>query len=61
MTGPRLMLLSRLWGLLVFGDALSFDLLFPLGGAIPNRGRYPATKRSAIFTASDFLAAALTR
>ncbi|MEY9101458.1 hypothetical protein ABIA24_004431 [Sinorhizobium fredii] len=42
MTGPRLMLLSRLGELLVFGDALGFKLPFRLGGRYANRGRYPA-------------------
>ena len=42
MTGPRLMLLSRLGELLVFGDALGLKLLFRLGGGYTKRGGYPA-------------------
>lgn len=42
MTGPLLMLLSRLGEPLVFGDALAFRLLFCLGARYSHRGRYPA-------------------
>lgn len=59
-TGWRLMSLSRLGELPVFRDALGFKLLLRLGGGYAHRGRYPATRRSAIVTASDFVAAALT-
>ncbi len=64
-TGWRLMSLSRLGELLVFGDALGFKLLLllRLGGGYAHRAGIqplPATRRSAIATASDFLAAALT-
>ncbi|MDW9701814.1 hypothetical protein GOC40_32035 [Sinorhizobium meliloti] len=54
------MSLSRLGELPVFRDALGFKLLLRLGGGYAHRGRYPATRQSAIVTASDFVAAALT-
>lgn len=61
-TGTRLMSLA-FGGLLVFRDALGSKLLFRLGGGYMKREGIqpvPATRRSAIVTTSDFLAAALT-